>query len=237
MIARLIINLFILSVFLLSHCFVAWAEMPQVCIDAERQINQRIKINLFIQCIQSGKLSDNEYSITYAKRGIVYEHLGEKKLAIQDYNRAIQRNSTYIYAYIRRGDLYCDLGEFKQAIQDYEKAIELRPNNRKAYNNLAWLLVTCEDQRYRDGERALKLIQTAVQLSNGDDPEILDTLAAVYAEFGQFGKAIETQSKALKISEERGEEELSNKLREVLSDYKLNRKNSLKSVGNIFSVE
>jgi hypothetical protein len=46
----------------------------------------------------------------------------------------------------------------------------------------------------------------------------------VYAELGQFDKAIDIQSKAIKISEERGEKETSNKLREVLSDYEQNRK-------------
>lgn len=224
MITRFVICLFILSVFFFSNCFIGWAALPQVCIDAERYTNLKIKKNLYTQCIQSGKLSANESSIIYAKRGVIYEHLKENELAIRDYDRSIQQNPKFYDAYIRRGIIYNNLGDFKQAIQDFEKAIELRPNNRKAYNNLAWLLATCEDPQYRDGERALKLIQTALRLSKIDDFYMLDTLAAVYAELGQFDKAIDAQSKAIKLSEERGEKNLSNKFREVLSDYEMNRK-------------
>jgi tetratricopeptide (TPR) repeat protein len=138
MITRLVISLFILSVFFFNNCFVSWAALPQVCIDAERHINLKVKKNLYTQCIHSGKLSDYESSMFYTNRGITYEHLKENKLAIRDY------------------------------------------------------------------DRALKLIQTAMQLSNVDDSHILDTLAAVYAKLGQFDKAIDAQSKAIKISEERG---------------------------------
>ena len=224
MISRFFICLLVLSVSFASTCFVGYAALPQVCIEAEKHKNIKIRKNLYTQCIVSGQLSDYNSSIFYAKRGIINEYLHEYDLAIRDYSRSIERNPQLYGAYIRRGVIYHNLGEFQKAIQDFEKAIELRPNNKQAFNNLAWLLATCKDIQYRDGQRALELIETAMQLSSVDDHQILDTLGAVYAELGQFDKARDVQSRAIKIAEEKGETELSIILREALADYEKNRK-------------
>lgn len=229
---RLFIMLLIMSVFFFSNLMVSLAAVPQACMDADNHINLRAKKNLYTKCIYSGKLSENESSIYYTKRGIAYEYLGESKLAIKDYDSAILTNSKYYDAYIQRGIIYFKLDDFKHAIKDFEKALELRPNYSKAYNNLAWVLATSRDPQHRDGERALKLIETALQLSKIDNFRILDTLAAVYAEMGQFDKAIDAQLKSIKIAEEIGEEDAVIKLRDALSDYKRNRTHYTKSTRN-----
>jgi Flp pilus assembly protein TadD len=69
-----------------------------------------------------------------------------------------------------------------------------------AQNNLAWLLATCPDNSLRNGQKAVELAQQAVQLSGGKSPEILDTLAAAYAEAGSFPEAIETARQASDLS-------------------------------------
>ena len=229
MILRFFICLFILLLFFFSTCFVGLAKYPQVCLDSLRPIDPKIQINLITQCIYTGKFSLKETSDLYTRRGNIYKHLEEYKLAIRDYDRAIQTSSKSYGAYINRGKANYILGNYNQAIQDNEKAIELRPNYRIAYYNLAWVLATSEDPQYRDGEKALKVIQIARKLSTFDDYRILDTLAAAYAELGQFDKAIDAVSKAIKQLEGRGDEELSNAFKEVLSDYKLSRKHYLKS--------
>jgi hypothetical protein len=57
-------------------------------------------------------------------------------------------------------------------------------------NNLAWLLATCPDASVRNGARAVELAQQAERLSGGQDPSMLGTLAAAYAEAGRFPEAI-----------------------------------------------
>jgi len=105
-----------------------------------------------------------------------------------------------IHAHNQLGLLLQKRGEFKAAIAQFQKVLELDPRHVTAYNNLAWLLATCPENSSRDGKKAVDLAQQAVQLSVGNSPEILDTLAAAYAEAGRFPKAIETARQALDLS-------------------------------------
>ena len=91
-------------------------------------------------------------------------------------------------------------GQSAAAIAEFQKVLELDPNHVTAQNNLAWMLATCPDASLRNGPKAVELAQRAVQLSAGMSPQILDTLAAAYAEAGQFPEAIKTARQALDLS-------------------------------------
>lgn len=62
-----------------------------------------------------------------------------------------------------------------------------------ALNNLAWFLATCPDDDVRDGRRAIALLEPAMDQS----AQMLDTLAAAYAETGDFDHAGELQHQAI----------------------------------------
>jgi tetratricopeptide (TPR) repeat protein len=49
----------------------------------------------------------------------------------------------------------------------------------------------------RDGQKAVELAQQAERLGGGESAQVLDTLAAAYAEAGRFGEAVETARQAL----------------------------------------
>ena len=95
------------------------------------------------------------------------------------------------------GDLYYSSRNYAQTIAAYERAIMLKPDNPKALNNLAWLLATCEDQRFLDHERALDLAQKAAELEKA--PHILDTLAESYYVNGMYAAAVAAEMQALEL--------------------------------------
>ena len=66
------------------------------------------------------------------------------------------------------------------------------PDEIVLLNNTAWLLATSPDASLRNGVEAVGYARRAAQLTRGQEPVILGTLAAAYAEEGQFSDAVET---------------------------------------------
>ena len=57
-------------------------------------------------------------------------------------------------------------------------------------DELAWLLATYPDSKSRDGAEAVRLAERACDLTERRILALLDTLAAAYAETGDFPRAI-----------------------------------------------
>jgi Flp pilus assembly protein TadD len=112
-------------------------------------------------------------------------------------------------------------GSFEEAVAHYEKALAAAPESIPTLNNFALLLATCSDPQFRDGERAVDLATKAKALSGGQNPSIIRTLAAAYAEAGRFKEASETAGQALQLALAQGDSSLAGELRLEISLYAL----------------
>ena len=92
-------------------------------------------------------------------------------------------------------------GQAREAEAHYRTALRLRPDDPQNLSELAWLLATWPDAAVRNGADALALAQKAVQLTSGQDPVMLRTLAAANAETGRFPEAAATARRALQLSQ------------------------------------
>jgi len=117
------------------------------------------------------------------------------------------------------GNLLVQNGQVRQALAHYQAALRLQPTNVLVLNNLAWVLATCPDASVRDGARALELAQRAERFAGGTNPAIGSTLAAAYAELGQFGEAVTTARQALALAAARTNTALIEGLRANLELY------------------
>jgi protein O-mannosyl-transferase len=87
-------------------------------------------------------------------------------------------------------------------------------------NETAWVLATGPESSLRNGVEALDLAQRAVELSDGQEPAFLDTLAAAYAEAGRFAEAVQTAEKAAELATQQKKKVLADAIKARIRTYK-----------------
>lgn len=119
-----------------------------------------------------------------------------------------------------RADAYLGLGEHPNAVSDYDEALKLNRNEDGVLNNLAWVLATSPMDEVRDGDRAIDLATKACKVTDYKQAHILSTLAAAYAESGDFDKAMEWSTKAVEMGSATTAPETQQQLKNELENYK-----------------
>ena len=112
-------------------------------------------------------------------------------------------------------------GNPAEAIEHYNKALELAPESIPTLTNLAWLLATSQDASLRNGTKAVELAGQADRLVGGTNTLVLRTLAAAYAENGEFANAIRTARSAMQLARMHGEDSLTADLDQQIALYQL----------------
>ena len=117
------------------------------------------------------------------------------------------------------GVLLAQNGDVRGGIKQWEISLQLNPDDGNALNNLAWVLATYPEDTIRDGKRAVELAAKATTLPGGNVPIAIRTLAAAYAEAGDFSKAIETGQRALDLATAQNNNSLLSTLRHEIELY------------------
>lgn len=139
-------------------------------------------------------------SIAYGNRGVCHVSQNNFDQAIADHTRHLKLQPSSPFALSNRAVAWLGKGDFAKAKQDYQAAEKISPNLDEALNGYAWFLATCPEEKYRDGKLAIEKASKACEISKGKDWYHLDTLAAAYAEEGQWEKAVEYAEKALQVA-------------------------------------
>jgi tetratricopeptide (TPR) repeat protein len=122
--------------------------------------------------------------------GNVLAQQGKHEEAVRQFEETVRLQPDHAGAHNNLAISCKKLGRIAEAIAHYREALRLEPNSLPALNNLAWTLAAHPDARFRNGAEAVGLATRACELTKYQNPTPLATLAAAYAETGQFREAV-----------------------------------------------
>ncbi|MBW8001356.1 MAG: tetratricopeptide repeat protein [Planctomycetes bacterium] len=149
-----------------------------------------------------------------------YTKTGKIDLAIKHYNKVKKLKPNHFNSYVNLAQLFFERGDTAQAIDHYQIALKLKPNNIDALNALGWILATTEDENFSNPSKAVQYAEKACEITNFQNPLLLDTLSVSYAARGNFKDAIETSEKALEFAKSANNPDLIKELDERIRLYK-----------------
>jgi tetratricopeptide (TPR) repeat protein len=163
---------------------------------------------------------DPTYAPAYSLAGYALLQLGQVNDSIDQLKKALAIDPNLASAHFNLANSLLQLGRADEAISHLQQALTIDPGDAEAQKNMAWVLATWPEARIRDGARAVKLAESADQLSGGRNPIMGTTLAAAYAEAGRFPEAIKAAEKALQVANDSGAVALAEAIRAQLALYR-----------------
>ncbi len=156
--------------------------------------------------------------------GMVYTVMKKYEKAADVFTAILAEHPDEVEAMRGRGDALLNQGHRAEAIADYERAVKLQPHDFGLLNNFAWVLATAPEANLRNGNRAVALATDACRQTGYKEDYILSTLAAAYAETGDFDSARKWAAQAVEAKpSEHAKESRKDELKKELQSYQANK--------------
>lgn len=110
---------------------------------------------------------------------------------------AAHPNAVEIRARLARALL--EVANYGDASAEFTRVVQQNPRDARSLMVLAWLLATCPDDTVRNGQQALQITQGLHRQTDGNDPVVLDVLAAAHAETGDFELARQHAKRSIEL--------------------------------------
>jgi tetratricopeptide (TPR) repeat protein len=170
-----------------------------------------------------------QYREAFNNRGNAHRNKRDYDLAIADYEAAIRINPKRGLYHRNRGNVLMDKRDYEKALASFNEAIRLDANDADAADSAAWLMATAPDAKLRNGKRAVELAQKACELTQWKNGSYVDTLAAAFAEAGDYAEAVRREQQALANPD--FEKSEGKNARGRLALYKAGKPNRLRAAG------
>ena len=89
--------------------------------------------------------------------GFTYMGQSQWAKAAADYARILELEPQNDGAQLKLASCHVQLGRYQEALDGYNQLVERFPKVALPHNDLAWLLATCPDTKFRDPKRAVEL--------------------------------------------------------------------------------
>jgi tetratricopeptide (TPR) repeat protein len=210
---------------------VLWRDAIQ-----KRPANPRARITYGLELLKQRRHAEAEAQLRTAvgldernasaqlNLGVVLCSAGKFAEGIERLERALSLNPEYTQVYGNLGEAYASQGRMQSALKYFLLALQKEPDDVFLLNRAGWLMATSADDAVRDGTRAVEIASRALKLTNAQDVESLDTLAAAYAEMNRFPDASATEMEAIRLARLKGRADILPELESRLRLYQSGQK-------------
>ena len=155
---------------------------------------------------------DFSNAFTWARRGDTHRRLDMLDEAVADVSQAIKLKPGWYWFHNRLAQLYFQQGRHQLSQSQYVKAVDCSGADLNYQNTVAWSLATSSTDKFRSGRLAIQIARKLCGAGDWTNPKHLSTLAAAYAESGNFDEATRWQRKALELCSDDQHDDLSGRL-------------------------
>ncbi|KAK9768529.1 TOM (translocase of outer membrane) complex component [Basidiobolus ranarum] len=146
-------------------------------------------IGLFDQAIEKGC---SHMAYTYSMRGSFKFLKGASTEALEDFNKSIESDQSYVPSYIKKGAILLDAtGNYVSALEEYEKAANLNPDNADVYYHRGQVYLVLGEV-----DKAIEEYNKSISL-NSDFPLSMIQLGVAQYKSGSIMASTATFRKAL----------------------------------------
>jgi tetratricopeptide (TPR) repeat protein len=176
-------------------------EAIKLNMQAQEQM-QKGDLTSAARTIELAMQKDPTLWLTYFMRAKLFERERKYELAIEDCNWVLRKYPKFIEAALLRAEANAHLGKYAESLKEFDYLVRIRPHldsYARALWGRAWLLATCPNASFRNGRQAVQDAKIACKLTNWTDEAAIDSLAAAYAETGNFDSAARYAEQALTV--------------------------------------
>ncbi|MFL6519261.1 MAG: tetratricopeptide repeat protein [Chthoniobacterales bacterium] len=154
--------------------------------------------------------------------GSAFLQTGQVDESLAHLQKALEIDPNYKPAHFNLANTLLQMRRIEEAVSHLQRVLEIDPADAEAQKNMAWVLATCPNPRFRDGAKAVELAERASKAGSAN-PVVGATLAAAYAEAGRFSDAVATAEGALQLATSSGNLALAEVIRIHLEFYRAER--------------
>ncbi len=163
---------------------------------------------------------DQNHATLHLEMGAFYLGLSRRPEAERHFRVGVGLQPGNAKAYLGLATSLRGQQRFLEAVETLRTGLRAVPQDIAMLNFLARVLATATDDAARNGAQAVALAQEADRLTHSDNYEVLDTLAAAYAEAGRWAEAAATVAQAIERAEAAGDQAFANALRQREAGYR-----------------
>lgn len=172
-------------------------------------------VTAYTEALRDTGLANDRRATILNDRAVANARLGQTKLALEDFNHAVELFPEYPVAYNNRGNLLVTVGQLGEAMKDFDRALVLAPGYAAAYSNRAnaEMKLGKPEVAVRDFTKAIELMPSSAPPLSGRGLAYLAT-DKPHAAIRDFSRAVSADARFASAYRNRAEARMTIGLRD-----------------------